>query len=338
MTAVAADSDLKDQDYWPLLERALNTEWSGDGRTLNVMCRYTLQPLGKLLRPALLLDAGVSVGGRAEDLLPAAVAIELGHVASLAHDDIVDGDQVRRNRPATHVEFGVGNAITVGDALSFRMFEGVAQTVDLGVSAKRVVSAMRLIARMGVDICHGQIMEDQQTQQSAFDLDAYFDVVRCKTAAFFRGSCECGAVLGGGTPRQISALGRYGHHLGLAFQIRDDLLPYVSDPSTTGKSAASDVRNRRLTIPVILAHRSGSPEGRRQLENLFGVGVDGAATADAFRHVHAIVEETDAVEQAMRMTQDEVFLARTALMESIPNSPSRIRMDQLLTFVTTRSM
>lgn len=321
-----------------LVEAQLLNEWIDDDSLLSTMCRHALRPPGKLVRSNLLLNAGIAVGGRYESLLPAAVAMEFGHAASLAHDDIIDGDQTRRNRPTVHAKFGVGNAILTGDALFFHMFECMTKTSDHGIPADRVVAAIRVAARLAVDLCRGQVLEDQLTSRRAFDLNAYLEVIRHKTAAFFAGACECGAVLGGGTPGQATTLAQYGQHLGMAFQIRDDLLPYVSDPSITGKAAATDLHNRRPTIPIILAHQHGSPETRRQLEHLFNTSLDRTPTTEDFSRVRDVVHETGAVDRAMRLADDQVQTARALLTERIPTSASRQWMDRLLTFVATRSV
>jgi geranylgeranyl diphosphate synthase type I len=215
----------------------LERRWSGAGGRgglIDEVCRHAMNPPGKLFRPTMLLVSALAVGGSAECALPAAVATETGHTASLVHDDIIDGDEMRRGRPSVQSKYGINTAIIAGDTLIFALFEALASCADTGVPEARVVAAVSAVARAGVDLCRGQCLEAELTGLRMMDQAAYVEMVRLKTSALFRAACETGAILGGGDEAAVAALVGYADHLGVAFQIEDDLLAYTSDREQTG--------------------------------------------------------------------------------------------------------
>jgi geranylgeranyl diphosphate synthase type I len=318
--------------YTALLHEEIERRWLSGDRILDAMCRHALAPGGKLMRPVLLLESAVAVGGRADSVLPAAVGTECGHVASLVHDDIIDGDETRRGRPAVHSEFGMDQAIVAGDALIFFLFQCLAECRGTGVPEDRIVAALDVVARAGYDLCRGQSLESELKGDVTCDVDTYLTMIRLKTAALFRASCESGAILGQGPQDWICALARYGEHLGTAFQIHDDLLAYTSDPETTGKAAASDVRNRRLTLPVILAYQSASPADRERIENIMS---GESAVEDAYAVMGEIIERTGAVDASRQMAWQSAEQARLDL-SVLPPTPSRDRLARLASLAIDR--
>lgn len=310
----------------------LERRWSTESGPLGGICRYALTPVGKLFRPALLLDSALAVGGSFSAVLPAAVGAECGHVASLIHDDIVDDDHLRRGRTSVHHRYGVGDAIIAGDALIFDLFASLAECRRTGVPDGQVVSALEAVTRAGLDLCRGQILEAELGRSVCLDTDAYLRMIALKTAAYFRGACECGAILGGGQPELVDALAEYGERLGLAFQIHDDLLPYISDARVTGKPDTSDVRNGRLTLPVILAYQAGTRAEQRLVRESVTAPGDPEQTLVA---LHEIAERTGALTAARAMARRCADESRRAL-ELLPATPSRERLGLLTEAVLTR--
>jgi geranylgeranyl pyrophosphate synthase len=292
--------------------------WEGSS-LLAATCGHALTPAGKLFRPILLLESALAVGGDPHRVLPAAVGAESGHVASLVHDDIIDGDDTRRGRPAAHAAYGVESAIVAGDALIFDLFAGLAECHSAGAPADRVVAALGVVSRCGIDLCRGQSLEAEFCASGRFDHDTYLRMVRLKTAALFRAACECGALLAGGDARHVLALGRYAQHLGVAFQIRDDLLPYQG---SAGKPDTSDVRNGRITLPVIVAHRTGDAADRAAIETALS-GVDDPSAARAA--LAAVLTRTGAVRATARWARHYAGLAVAALAP-LPDTASRERL------------
>jgi len=305
-----------------VISHELEKRWSGDSSYLGAMCHYALVPTGKLFRPMLLAESALAVGGELSWVLPAAVGAECGHVASLIHDDIIDDDDLRRGRASVQHKFGIGDAIVAGDALIFDLFAGLAECQQTGVPAERVVASLAAVSRAGLDLCKGQSLESELSRELRFDADAYLLVAKLKTAAYFRGACESGAIMGGGSRTDIEALAAYGDHLGLAFQIHDDLLAYLSDPENTGKSGTSDLQNARMTLPIIFAYNAANDEERQFIRDCM---VSLADPQSALELVHDLLRRTGAIEASAAIARDHAQKARYAL-DCLPPSASR---DQL---------
>jgi geranylgeranyl diphosphate synthase type I len=300
---------------------------------LMAICRYAVLPAGKLFRPILLLQSAMAVGGDAVGVLPAAVGTEYGHVASLIHDDVIDGDDIRRGRPSVPHQFGLENAIVSGDSLLFGIFLCLAACRERGIPDDRIVLALRVVAQAGIDLCEGQSLESRMRGDLGCGVDAYLTMIRHKTAALFRAACQSGALLGGGTERQVEALRTYGDGLGLAFQIWDDLLAYTSDSETAGKSAVSDIRNRRVTLPVIFVGQTAGPADRAVLESIMA-GAE--APAEAHARMLALVTRTGALDASRALAVRYVESALAALRE-LPATPSRARLAAFAEAVVDRA-
>lgn len=269
------------------------TDWPDEGR-LGEVCHYALEAPGKLIRPVLLLESAAMVGGDPATVISAAAGCEGAHVASLVHDDIIDGDLLRRGRRATHVEFGRDRAIVGGDALIFYLFDALGRCAP-DVSPDRIVGAMVDAATAGVELCVGQMEEERIAAEFDARLSSYLAMIDGKTAALFRAACRIGSTLGGGSEQQTDLLGRYGTLIGLAFQVRDDLLPYLSDSGTTGKPAESDLANGRLTIPVLVCREYASPDTTAELDAIL---TSKGELSERFARLRTLLEETGALERA----------------------------------------
>ncbi|MFE3185164.1 polyprenyl synthetase family protein [Streptomyces violascens] len=307
--------------------RELDARWPAGADGLDEVCRHSLLPAGKLFRPCLLLASTQAVGGDPMSVLPAAAAAEFGHVGSLIHDDIIDADTVRRGRPAAHGKYGVDEAIVAGDLLFFSLFECLAECRERGVPADRVVTAVAAISRAGMDLCRGQSLEARLTGRRVFEVGPYLEMVRLKTAALFRAACEVGGILGGGGPAALASLVSYANHLGVAFQVHDDLLAYTSDARSAGKAPTSDVRNGRPVLPVILAHRDGGEPRRRRIEDCLAGHTD---PAEALAALTTILRTSGAIDASLALAGRHAHAAVAAL-DGLPHGEGR---DLLTEFVT----
>ena len=204
---------------------------------------HLLRAGGKRLRPALVMvsSRAGTPGERATDL--AAAAIELVHLATLYHDDVIDETETRRGAPTVHSKWGVDIAVLSGDYL-------FAQACILGAEAGGEVPLV--LARAVADVCEGQITETGALSDPVRDVDEYLGTIARKTAALFRAGCEMGASTSGAPERARAALVRYGAELGVAFQIVDDLLDLVGDPNITGKISGTDLKEGVFTLPVLI--------------------------------------------------------------------------------------
>jgi geranylgeranyl diphosphate synthase, type I len=308
------------------LRAMIGARWTAGPDSLDAICAYALAIPGKLFRPILLLESAKLVGGEISEVMPAAVGTECGHVASLIHDDIIDRDDMRRGREAVHRRFGADGAIVAGDALIFDSFLGLAQCLGTGAPETRIVAALEAAARGGIEMCRGQALEAEICARRILDADAYLRMISMKTAAFFRYACKGGAILAGAPTPWVDRLGDYGEHLGIAFQIWDDLLPYLGNDVVTGKPAASDIRNGRLTLPIIMAYRDGTADDSAVLD----AALAGRLEHDVLPAVTSVLCRTGAIEDCSRLAREHAIAARDALAV-FPHSPSR---DVLAVFAT----
>ncbi|MFE0515988.1 polyprenyl synthetase family protein [Streptomyces sp. NPDC058964] len=241
--------------------------WRSDAGGLDAVARYAITTPGKLLRPRLLCHTALALGGRMQTAVPAAIGLEAAHVGSLVHDDIIDHDAVRRRRPAVHRAFGVETAIIAGNALYFRWFAALDECGRNGATDRQIATAMRVQARTGTAVCRGAAAELDMAGSFRHDISAYLAMARGKTGALMACACHVGAIMADAPVELAGAARRYGESLGLAFQIRDDLLPYTA-PRSMGKPTDSDLRNRRPTLPVLLGMKMSDDTQRQMLEEL----------------------------------------------------------------------
>jgi geranylgeranyl diphosphate synthase, type I len=208
-------------------------------------------PAGKRIRPALLLLAASVAGqpGAAEAATSAAAAVELLHNFSLIHDDIEDGDMLRRGRPTLWKVWGIAQSINTGDAMFAMAHQAL---LGAAAPAERVLRAMTVFENMCVKLTRGQHLDISFEQRTDVSAAEYLEMIGGKTAALTEACCEIGALLGGSEDAQVSALARFGRDLGVAFQIQDDALGIWGDPARTGK-ADSDLAHRKKTYPVLVA-------------------------------------------------------------------------------------
>lgn len=307
--------DLARGESGRLLREELGRRWPQTADPLSASSRHALVPAGKLLRPLMALHAAEAVGGNPADILAAVLGLEYLHVATLVHDDIIDGDAVRRGRPSVMAAFGIPNAIVSGDHLIFSAFRSIVDE-PWAASPARVVASVGELAEAGRDLCRGQVLESELVA----DLDAgarwYPEMIRLKTGALFRAACYIGATLGGAGADVGAGLAGYGESVGIAFQIRDDLLSYVSTPERTGKPGSSDLLNGRPTLPLIIAYERADEADRAELRAVLArrAGHDGDVD-----WVRELVASSGAVDGARAVMGSHV---ERAVAELAPLTPS----------------
>lgn len=220
-------------------------------RTLLQAMSYSLNAGGKRLRPALVLEFCRLCGGDEERALPAALSVELLHTYSLIHDDLpcMDNDDLRRGKPTNHKVFGECTATLAGDALQALAFQMV---LDPPLPDGRTLRCARLLARAAgpEGICGGQQM-DLEWEGRALSEEELLQIHLHKTAALIRAACLMGVAAAGGTPEQEEAAAAFADHLGLAFQIRDDILDVTSTEEELGKPIGSDAANEKTTYVTL---------------------------------------------------------------------------------------
>lgn len=208
---------------------------------------------GKRLRPLVVLLAGRACGNAVDDSLAHAAAfIEFIHTATLLHDDVVDGSTRRRGRDTANQRFGNQASVLVGDFVYSRAFQMMA-----ALKSQRV---MEIMAEATNTIAEGEVLQLMNARDPATDEHRYMAVVERKTARLFAAGAEVAAVLSGSTPATQRALAAYGHHLGLAYQLLDDVLDYRADPQERGKNLGDDLAEGKPTLPLIHALKNGNTQ------------------------------------------------------------------------------
>ncbi len=209
---------------------------------------------GKRLRPLLLLTCARICGSDTPRNRRFSTIFEYLHAATLLHDDLVDGAQLRRGKPAAQLVFGNETAVLTGDFLLARALSIAADTNNLEV--------IRIIGNITEQMSQGEIQQLQNRGRVDLSEDEYLETIHRKTAVLMEGACHVGALVAQAAPREAQALKRFGHHIGMAFQMADDLLDYTADTTGLGKSVGADLREGKLTLPVIVSLKAASPEDR----------------------------------------------------------------------------
>ncbi len=231
-----------------MFEKAMSHE----NPILNEALVHMRQRLGKMMRPILVILSARMVGRCTQEVLHAAVALEMLHTASLVHDDVVDESDRRRGQASVNARFGNKAAVLVGDYVLSMAMEHAALT-----QSTRVVG---LVAQLGQTLADGELLQLYNTQSDIIDEKSYYSVIRKKTASLFAACSQIGAILAGGSDDDVERLRQIGQITGTCFQLRDDIFDY-DDKHDVGKPAGNDMKEGKLTLPAIHAVlRGGDPE------------------------------------------------------------------------------
>ena len=221
--------------------------------SLHPQIEYAILSQGKRLRPLLVVLSAESVGGNREEVMPLALAFELMHTATLVHDDIIDQDELRRDKPAVHTKWSMNDAILTGDAL-------IALAVEL--ASKYGEEILKTVARSALELCDGERMDITSSLETTTE-ESYFKRIREKSASLFRASTYCGALAGGGSQSEIKALSAFGENFGVAYQLKDDII----DLAHKGTDVFKEQSSGNITLPLIHCYTNSTPSQRKEIEN-----------------------------------------------------------------------
>jgi geranylgeranyl diphosphate synthase type I len=265
---------------------------------------------GKAVRPALAFLASRAVGGTAEAAVPAAVVVELIHDFSLLHDDVIDGDPLRRHRPAAWTVYGVPAAVLTGDALLVNAIRLLSDS-----SADRIEPALHELLTALVDLMRGQSQDVAFEKALHVRAAEYLAMAEGKTGALMGCACALGGVLAGASPDRVAGLRDFGRRLGVAFQCIDDLLGLWGSSARSGKPVGADVSARKKSLPVVVALADDGPAGRR-LADLYS----GSAPLREAEVVLAtkLIEEAGGREETEREAKRQLAAAMRALARAEP--------------------
>jgi geranylgeranyl diphosphate synthase type I len=274
-------------------------------------------PIGKRLRPLICLLAVEACGGNSEKGIPAAVALELLHNFTLVHDDVEDGDAVRHHRPTVWKLWGEPQAINAGDGMHVLAHLTLLDLAERGVPPATVLLLAQRLAETSLIITEGQHLDLAFERRDDVSPAEYLDMIARKSAALIACAAEMGALVAGGDA-QAEALANYGLQLGLAFQIRDDILGIWGEVGTTGKPAG-DVRRRKKTLPSLYALTRANTEDEAHLRHLFALEEPSEGDVAA---ALAVLERTGARSHCEKMVSRYSAAARNNLLE-LPPSEAR---------------
>lgn len=264
---------------------------------------YAVNSGGKRLRPALALLAGGATGKITSGHVDLAVILELIHVATLVHDDIMDGAETRRDQPTANAKWGNSLSVLLGDCLFAH-----ALRLSTNFSNNEIC---RIVAEASAEVCSGEILQTQRRFDLNLSLADYYKIIEMKTAALFAAACELGAFISEASPEIIGTLKTFGSRLGVAYQIYDDCLDIAGDEEEVGKTLGTDFEKGKLTLPVLLLLQSADESVRnRARELLLNENHSGheefAALLKSSGSMHAAVETARRLAREAREALDPV--------------------------------
>ena len=297
-----------------------------EGSLLADMVEYVLSSRGKGLRPMLTMLSAAAVsttGDFGKRTMLAAMLIEMIHTASLVHDDVIDESNMRRGQASVNARWQSRNAVIVGDYI-------LARNMDIGLRSGQFDLLTHIIGNMAV-LCEGEILQSDHAGKLDISKQDYFDIIYKKTASLFASCASAGAISVGAQRRTVESMHRFGEMVGMAFQIVDDILDYTPD-NNTGKPAANDLQERKITLPLIEVLEKVTPELKRDILS----AVERAATdSAAVDFVRQQVVEYGGVEAA-RATLQRFLQRALSELSALEDTPYRQALIDLCTFVAER--
>ena len=305
------------------VDRTIRARLTSDVVLVNQVAEHIVSGGGKRLRPLLVLLAAHALRCRGARHVELAVIVEFIHTATLLHDDVVDGSQLRRGRGTANALFGNEAAVLVGDYLYSRAFQMMVVIGDMRV--------MQVMARTTNEIAEGEVLQLLNRQDPGTTEERYLEVIGRKTARLFEAAARLGAICTGAPLSHENAMARFGRHLGIAYQLVDDVLDYRGLAGEIGKNVGDDLAEGKPTLPLIHALRESGEHGARIVREAIRTG-----GLDAIGEVIAAVESAGSIEYTSRLAADEIDLAGEAL-SAIPSSPYRDALAGLAGFAVGRS-
>lgn len=317
---------LKDflQSELPVINSVLEKELEALNPLVRRVAEHVLFSGGKRLRPMLTILTAGCLGKTGEDIRPLACSLEFLHSATLIHDDILDNSDVRRGRQSVHRVFGIKRAVLAGDALL--------ALANMIVARYDIPAMNYCVAEAILKTASGEVQEIDNSRNPAMDKQIYLEIVRGKTAFLIQAACSCGAMAAGAEQVLLSQASSFGLNLGIAFQLVDDALDYAAEARLLGKPQGNDIREGKITLPLILFLESLSEQERQGL--LEGISEDALSEEQVQDIIQNI--QNQGFEQQVRQEAD-VYLKKS--MDSLLNFPESYEkhiMQEMVELVKTR--
>ncbi len=309
------------------VETLFTQELASDLACVNTLVKHVSRFRGKMLRPCLLLLSGRAVkpdAALSDAHIVLATVVEMVHMATLVHDDVLDEAELRRKGATINHLKGNEAAVMLGDYLISHSFH-LCSSLDSQL-------ASRVIGRTTNRLCEGELLQIENRNNLDLDEPTYLEIISRKTAALTAACCLLGATYADAAPAEIAALETYGRCVGIAFQIQDDILDVVGDASTVGKTLGLDVEKGKLTLPAIHFMRSAPREHRDLLRSLLS-GKD----VDKVERIRNLILPSNSIAYARDKAAALIDQARAAL-SILPESGARESLDRMAQFVISRPM
>jgi geranylgeranyl diphosphate synthase type I len=289
---------------------------------------------GKALRPALCLFSCDAVGGNYHKALPVAAALELVHNFSLIHDDIQDDDKERRHRPTVWAIWGKPQAINAGTAMRILANSALVRLRGDGISPSKQLILGERLDEVSLKLIEGQYLDIGFENRFDIKVSDYLTMINGKTAALISGSMEIGAFIGTDDEAKVRNFAETGKYLGLAFQIRDDILGIWGKQAETGKPSGNDIRRRKKSYPVVFALENSSGAAKKELLAMYQNG--GLTEADVNKAM-AIFETAGARDNAQKLVEKYSHQARQTFNQTNPPAAVKRDMEEVLQFLSDRN-
>lgn len=287
---------------------------------------------GKRMRPSMVVAACRAVGGDASKAVPMAVAIEYIHNFTLIHDDLMDGDEMRRGMKTSHVIYGMPTAILAGDALFAKAYQ-IIGTLDIPSDNMRKV--MNVTSKAVWDLARGQQMDVNNENAEHISLDDYIETITLKTSVLFAAGAASGAIIGGASDDVVESVRSYALNLGVAFQMYDDILGIYGDPEKTGKSAGNDIRKGKYT--VMICHARDTIKDKAVLDRFMSVFGKIDATDEEIETARKILKDCGSYDYAIEMADKYTNTAIRAL-DCLKDSEDKEFMIELARYSMSRDV
>ena len=307
----------------------LQLNWKREPYGLYEPIEYTLAAGGKRVRPQLAMIASQLFGGKDEEVLPAALALEVFHNFTLLHDDVMDKADVRRGRPTVHIKWNENTAILSGDQMLIEAYKLLS-----GVPADKLPKVLQLFNKMATEICEGQQYDVDFESQEHVTIEEYLKMIRLKTAVLLATALKMGSYIAGANTEQQDMLYEFGINIGLAFQIQDDILDVWGNPETFGKAVGGDISCNKKTFVYLEARRRGGNrrEGERLEEWYSQVLEDNTEKIAAVKEIF----ERLGVRAACEKVVEDYTQKALALLNQLPQNQATEQLRKLADKLNTR--
>lgn len=279
---------------------------------------------GKRLRPLLMILCARMCHYKQDNLYHFSTMFEYLHVATLLHDDVIDAADMRRGKKAAHLVFGTSETVLTGDYLLAKSLSIAGETGKMAI--------IQLAARITSEMAQGELLQMKNQRNPKLTQDDYFKIVNSKTAVLMQAACESGAILADASKDVVARISNYGKNMGIAFQIADDILDYTAETQILGKNVGADLREGKLTLPVIYTLQKASEKERAFIEKLIQ---DVHFSYSDFEKLIDIMENRGSLIFCLEQAQIYAQKARESLME-IPETPEHQVLFDIADFVVAR--